>query len=151
MFLRVYSIYFYFFRELKGKGKYLISENFSSIWLGIHLKRQKIILVGNVYREWQYLGQNDNSSLNTGAQLERFTAFVEQWETALFSNPECHLLRDLNLNFLEYTKPIIPTNYQSYRLRSLIQLIFNLIIHPAGCCSVCGCPHPVLAETRAEE
>ena len=61
------------------------------------------MLVGNVYREWQYLGQNDNSSLNTGAQLERFTAFVEQWETALFSNPECHLLQDLNLNFLEYT------------------------------------------------
>ena len=74
MFLRVNSIYFYFFRELNPiksientnlevswlsvcvhkdivKPKLrtnLISENF--IWHGINLPRQNIILVGNVYR-----------------------------------------------------------------------------------------------------
>ena len=87
----------------------LMSDDFSSIWLEIHLPRQKRILVGNVYRDWQYLGQSDNSSLKIEAQLERFTTFIEQWETALGSNVECHLLGDLNLNFLEYSK--MPTNF----------------------------------------
>ena len=99
------------------------SSEFSSVWLEIYLPKQKRILVGNAYRDWQYLGQNDNSSLNIEAQLDRFTKFIDKWETALASNMECHLLGDLNLNFLEYSKPSIPTNPQSYKLRSLIQLL----------------------------
>ena len=115
----------------------LMSDDFSSIWLEIHLPRQKRILVGNAYRDWQYLGQNDNSSLKIEAQLERFTTFIEQWETALGSNLECHLLGDLNLNFLEYSKPTIPTNSQSYKLRSLIQLLFDRIL-PLGAVQCVG-------------
>ena len=109
----------------------LMSDDFSSIWLEIHLPKQKRILVGNAYREWQYLGQVDNSSLKIEAQLERFTRFIENWETALNSSLECHLLGDLNINFLEYSKPNIPTNSQSYKLRSLTQLLFDRIL-PLG-------------------
>ena len=50
----------------------LMNENFSSIWLEIRLPRQKSILVGNAYRDWQYLGQNDDSSIQINAQFERF-------------------------------------------------------------------------------
>ena len=115
----------------------LMSDNFSSIWLEIHLPRQKRILVGNAYRDWQYLGQADDSSLKIEAQLERFTTFIEHWETALESSLECHLLGDLNLNFLDYSKPSIPTNSQSYKLRSLIQLLFDRIL-PLGAVQCVG-------------
>ena len=108
-----------------------MSSEFSSVWIEINLPKQKRILVGNAYRDWQYLGQNDNSSLNIEAQLDRFTKFIDKWETALASNMECHLLGDLNLNFLEYSKPSIPTNSQSYKLRSLIQLLSERIL-PLG-------------------
>ena len=109
----------------------LMSEDFSSIWLEIRLPRQRSILVGNAYRDWQYLGQDDNSSLQINAQHDRFLRFVEQWELAIGSSNECHLLGDLNLNFLEYSKPVIPQNSQSYKLRTLIKLLFDRIL-PLG-------------------
>ena len=109
----------------------LMDRNFSSVWLEVGLKYQKSILVGNVYRDWQFLGQNDHSSLAVTAQYERFSRFIDKWETALDSSDECHLVGDLNLNFLEYTKPQIPTGSQSYKLRSLINLLYDRIL-PLG-------------------
>ena len=47
----------------------LMSDSFSSIWLEVGLPRQKKILVCNLYRDWQYLGQDSNESLATAAQL----------------------------------------------------------------------------------
>ena len=41
----------------------LEDENISAIWLEIGLPRQKKILVANLYREWQFKDQEDNSSL----------------------------------------------------------------------------------------
>ena len=114
-----------------------MSNEFSSVWLEINLPRQKRILIGNVYRDWQYLNQPDNSSLNIEAQLERFTKFIECWENAMGSTLECHLLGDLNINFLEYSKPQIPKNSQSYKLRSLIQLLFDRIL-PLGAVQCVG-------------
>ena len=76
----------------------LMDRNFSSVWLEVGLKYQKCILVGNVYRDWQFLGQNDHSSLAVTAQYERFSRFIDKWETALDSSDECHLVGDLNLN-----------------------------------------------------
>ena len=109
----------------------LMDNDFSSIWLEIGLLRQKPLLVGNIYREWQYLGQNDNISLTTGAQFDRFSKFVGKWETAIEDSSECHLLGDMNLNFLEYNKNAIPFNSQSYKLRKLINLMFERIF-PLG-------------------
>ena len=109
----------------------LMSDEFSSIWLEIKLPRQKSILVGNAYRDWQFLGQNDSSSLQVSAQLERFLTFVQHWELAIGSGMECHLLGDLNINFLEYSKAVIPQNSQTYKLRSLIKLLFDQIL-PLG-------------------
>ena len=69
--------------------------------------------------------------------MERFTKFVEKWESAIESTLECHLIGDLNLNFLEYSKPNIPVNSQSYKLRTLIQLLFDRI-HPLGAVQCVG-------------
>ena len=109
----------------------LMNQTFSSVWLQVGLKGQKSILVGNVYREWQYLYQADNSSLSIQAQLCRFTDFINQWKLAIESSEECHLLGDMNLNFLEYANGSIPQNSQSYKLQSLIKLLYEHIL-PLG-------------------
>ena len=108
-----------------------MTENFSSVWLEVGLRGNKSILVGNIYRDWQYLYQADNSSLAVQEQLSRFSEFIEKWEAAIESSEECHLLGDMNLNFLEYTKANILPHSQSYKLRSLIQLLFERIL-PLG-------------------
>ena len=95
----------------------LMDDKFSSVWLEVGLKGQKTILIGNVYREWQYLEQNDDNSVTIDAQFDRFERFIEKWELALGTSKECHLLGDMNLNFLEYSKQKIPLNSQSYKLR----------------------------------
>ena len=65
----------------------LMSDDVSSVWIEAHLPRQKKILIGNVYRDWQYLAQNDeNVSLKVEAQLERFTILIEQWERSIQSS-----------------------------------------------------------------
>ena len=40
----------------------LMNESISSVWLELGLERQKKILLGNFYREWQYINQCDDSS-----------------------------------------------------------------------------------------
>ena len=40
----------------------LEDENISAIWLEIGMPRQKKILVANIYREWQFMGQENNQS-----------------------------------------------------------------------------------------
>ena len=49
----------------------LMNDTFSSVWLEIGLPRKKKILVCNLYRDWQYLGQESDESLSTAAQLGR--------------------------------------------------------------------------------
>ena len=109
----------------------LMDEHFSSVWLEVGLKDQKTVLVGNIYRDWQYLNQNDKSSLSVDAQLARFSDFIEKWENAIESSEECHLLGDLNLNFLDFPKSRFLPNSQSYKLQALIKLLFERIF-PLG-------------------
>ena len=78
----------------------LMNDCFSSIWLELGLPRQKKILVCNVYREWQYLGQEGNNSGTVDAQLQRWISFIDQWEKAISEEKEIHCLGDFNLNWL---------------------------------------------------
>ena len=41
----------------------LMDEEFSSVWLEVGLSRQKKFLVSHIYRDWQYLGQQNQDSL----------------------------------------------------------------------------------------
>ena len=61
----------------------LMSDKFSSIWLEVGFPGKAKILVCNLYREWQYLGQSDHSSLEISEQMSRWLIFLEQWEKAL--------------------------------------------------------------------
>ena len=81
--------------------KDLMNDSFSSIWLEINLPRKKKFLVCQCYREWQYMGQDDDSSHSIEAQFSRWDGFLKQWEKALNTDLECHTLGDMNLNFLQ--------------------------------------------------
>ena len=77
----------------------LMSEWFSSIWLEVGFPGKKKFLVCNLYRDWQYLGQEDHSSLEISEQLARWVIFLEQWEKALDTGKECIVMGDFNLDF----------------------------------------------------
>ena len=78
----------------------LMDPRFSSIWLEIHLSKNKKFLLCNLYREHQYLRQSDNSSLSSEEQIERWGIFLEQWEKALETNMECIVMGDSNVDHL---------------------------------------------------
>ena len=87
----------------------LMNDKFSSVWLELGKPRQKKLLVCIVYREWQYVNQPDESSRSIASQLERWSGFLDQWETALSSGAEIIVTGDVNLNFLQWCDDSIPT------------------------------------------
>ena len=109
----------------------LMSNSYSSIWLEVGLPRHKKFLVGQTYREWQLPNQKDNESLSVPEQLARWTVFLDQWERALDSGLEVHLLGDLNINHCNWTETNLPKTNQTYKLRPLIQALFTHIL-PQG-------------------
>ena len=106
----------------------LMTDNFSSIWLEVGLKRQKKFLLSNVYREWQYVGQADGESGTLNSQLLRWQNFIQQWETAIASESEIHVLGDMNLNFLEFFKEASAASAHSVRLHPLVDNLIDRII-----------------------
>jgi hypothetical protein len=70
----------------------LMNDKFSSIWLEVHLPRQKKFLVCHAYRDWQYMKQGNNDSKYIDAQLTRWIQFLDQWETAMKTDLECIVL-----------------------------------------------------------
>ena len=80
----------------------LMSDNFSSIWMELGLPRKRKFLVCQLYREWQYIGQPDNSSRTIPVQLERWLLFLNQWERALDSGKEVIVMGDCNLDFFKF-------------------------------------------------
>ena len=70
--LRMSRIVCYKHQSMVGKVREdLMDENFSSIWLELGLPRKRKFLVCQLYREWQYIGQEDHSSRSVQAQLLR--------------------------------------------------------------------------------
>ena len=79
-----------------------MSDKFSSIWLEVGFPGRTKILVCNLYRDWQYLGQVDHNSLDISEQMLRWTIFLDQWEKALDTGMECVVMGDFNLDFLTF-------------------------------------------------
>ena len=79
----------------------LMSNNFSSIWMEVGLPKKKKILVCQLYREWQYLGQADSASNEIQAQLGRWVTFLDQWERAIDTGKEVIVMGDININYLK--------------------------------------------------
>ena len=114
----------------------LMNNEFSSVWLEIGLPRQKKFLVSHIYRDWQYLGQQNRDSLTVHEQKRRWELFLQQWESAISERLEIHVQGDFNLNFLDFGNlNVIPSNTQSYKLQSLILSLKDRII-PHGFCQV---------------
>ena len=81
----------------------LMDDSFSSIWLELGLPRKKKFLVCQLYREYQYLAQADNSSRSIPEQLVRWSTFLNQWQRALDSGKEVIVMGDFNLNHFKFT------------------------------------------------
>ena len=92
----------------------LMNNEFSSIWLEIGFRNQKKFLLSNAYREWQYLGQTDQSSRSRTAQMHRFQMYINQWLTAIRENKEIICLGDMNINFMNWTNPSQPNDFDEF-------------------------------------
>ena len=102
--LRVSRVVCYKHQSMVGKVREdLMDDNFSSIWLELGLPRKRRFLVCQLYREWQYLEQSDNSSRNVPAQLLRWSIFLNQWERALDSGKEVIVMGDFNLDYFKFS------------------------------------------------
>ena len=106
----------------------LMTDSYSSVWLEVGLPRCKKFLVGQTYREWQLPNQKDKASLTVAEQLSRWTCFLDQWERALDTELEVHVLGDMNINHLNWTDLSLPSSNQTHKLRSLITLLFTRIL-----------------------
>ena len=109
----------------------LMSSDHTSIWMEVGLPYHKKYLVCQAYREWQLLGQSDKYSLSVAEQLNRWTVLLDQWERALDTGMEVHLLEDLNINHCNWTSLNLPSSNQTYKLKTLIQALFTRIL-PQG-------------------
>ena len=83
--LKVSRVCVYLHNSMVGRVREdLMDNNFSSIWVEVGLPQKRKILVGNVYREWGFMGQDDPSvSRDISAQKDRWSVFLKQWERAL--------------------------------------------------------------------
>ena len=106
----------------------LMSDRFSSIWLEVGFPGKAKILVCNIYRDWQYLGQSDHSSHGISEQLARWILFLEQWEEALDTGKECIVMGDFNLDFLKFNSSELQSNGQGYRLKPLEEELFSRVV-----------------------
>ena len=107
----------------------LMCDTFSSVWMEVGLPHHKKFLVAQVYREWQLPNQGgDKTSLSVQEQLNRWTVFLDQWERALDSGLEVHVLGDMNLNHCNWTDQSLPSSNQTSRLRPLINALFSCIL-----------------------
>ena len=107
----------------------LMNDTIHSVWLECGLPRQKKILVCNMYRQWQLLGQGEDKSSSTiQSQMERFILFLNQWEKAISTGKEIIVLGDFNLNFLDFGLDSTNMSNQSYRLQPLVKDLFERIV-----------------------
>ena len=103
-------------------------DQISSIWLEVGLPMKKKILICNTYREWGYLRQENNSSRTVAEQLVRWKIFITQWERALSENKEVVVAGDINIDSLKWMRDDLPPNDSTYKLKALIEILFEKII-----------------------
>ena len=97
-----------------------MSDEFSSIWIECGLPRKRKLIVCNLYREWQYLGQGDDkSSLDINNQLARWLIFIDQFERALATGLEVYCMGDVNIDFLTWTKTDLDPQHKTVKLKNL--------------------------------
>ena len=103
----------------------LMCLGLSSVWLEAGYKNHKKFIINQTYREWQQLGVMDTVSIPE--QLSRWTKYLDIWEEALSSGKEVICLGDYNINHCDWTDMNIPRSSQTYKLKSLINVLFSRI------------------------
>ena len=78
-----------------------MTPNCASIWLEVSCSKGRKIIVGNIYREFQVLGQTREESASNESQLDRFKSITMNWEKA-GRERDTIVLGDLNLDFLKW-------------------------------------------------
>ena len=127
--LRISRVVVYKHNSLVAKVREdLMSDKFSSIWLEVGFPGRTKFLVCNLYRDWQYLGQEEHSSLNISEQLARWVIFLEQWEKALNTGKECIVMGDFNLDFLTFHRSDLSSSSQAHRLKPLVEELFTSVV-----------------------
>ena len=105
--LKISRVVVYLDEAVKGKIREdLMSPNLSSIWLELGSGEQKL-LVGCLYREHQYMKQQNNLSLSQQQNLWRWNIFIEQWRKAIASGAEVHTIGDFNIDSRTFLMPTI--------------------------------------------
>ena len=100
-------------------------QSLSAIWLEVGLPRQRKIFICLAYREWQHLGQSDNTSGSLADQIQLWDVFLSKWEAALQEDKELIVMMDANLDFLKLTRMDLPATDSTVRLRPLIDQLFS--------------------------
>ena len=72
--------------------------------------------------------QPDKSSHSPAAQLERWSSFIMQWEKAIQEDKEVIVTGDINPNSFKWMRDDLPSSDSIYKLRDLIDLLFEKII-----------------------
>ena len=122
--LKISRVVVYLDRAVKGKLREdLMSPDMSSVWIELGSGEHKL-LIGCVYREHQYMKQQNNRSLTQEQQLLRWNLFIEQWSTALATGAEVHTIGDFNIDTKTFTIPLAQQG-------SLTKAITDIII-PQG-------------------
>ena len=130
--LRVSRVVVYVHNSLIVKSRPDLEDSgLSSIWLELGHKGSKKILVCNIYREWQYMHQQDKSSLSNASQLLRWERFIESWKRALEEDKEVIVMGDINIDSLSWGLDDIVSSDRAYRQKELINLLFEQIF-PLG-------------------
>ena len=106
----------------------LMTDNFSSVWLEVGLRRQKKFLVANIYRDWKYQGQGNRESGTIAAQLSRWESFLQKWELAIAAGNEIHVMGDTNLDYLDFHKDVHQVQDHAARLRPLTHALQDLAV-----------------------
>ena len=91
------------------------------------MPKQRKILVSVMYREWQHLNQEDQSSRSIPAQLERWNIFLTNWEAAISEGREVMVMGDISLDFLKWTRNNLSNSDSSTRLKPLTEARFSRI------------------------
>ena len=72
------------------------------------------------------MNQINHDSNTIQAQLERWSGFLDQWETAISTGSEICVIGDINLNFLRWADD--SSTSHANRLRPLVSQLFDRII-----------------------
>ena len=75
----------------------------------------------------KYVGQSSQSSKSSAAQLERWNIFINQWEKALATGLECHVLGDCNIDAQVYNRPDIAEKAYNKKLKPFVEKLFESI------------------------